>query len=35
MRAATLESFARRAGWSGIEVLPIENAFFRFYRLVG
>jgi hypothetical protein len=34
MRAATLESFARRAGWSGIEVLPIENAFFRFYRLV-
>jgi SAM-dependent methyltransferase len=34
MRAATLESFARRAGWAGTEVLPIEHAFFRFYRLV-
>jgi ubiquinone/menaquinone biosynthesis C-methylase UbiE len=33
MRPATLEAFARRAGWSGIEVLPIEHAVFRFYRL--
>jgi hypothetical protein len=35
MRPATLESFARRAGWAGFEVLPIEHPFFRFYRLVG
>ncbi len=34
MRAATMEAFARRAGWAGVEVLPIENVFFRFYRLV-
>jgi SAM-dependent methyltransferase len=34
MRAATLESFARRAGWAGVDVLPIEHGFFRFYQLV-
>jgi SAM-dependent methyltransferase len=34
MRPATLEAFARRAGWAGIEVLPIEHPVFRFYRLV-
>ncbi len=34
MRAATLESYARRAGWAGVEILPIEHLFFRFYRLV-
>lgn len=34
MRPATFEAFARRAGWSGYEVLPIEHPFFRFYRLV-
>ncbi len=34
MRAATLESFARRAGWAGVDVLPIEHTFFRFYRLI-
>lgn len=34
MRGAALESFARRAGWAGVEVLPIEHVFFRFYRLV-
>jgi 2-polyprenyl-3-methyl-5-hydroxy-6-metoxy-1,4-benzoquinol methylase len=35
MRPATLERYAREAGFSGLEVLPIENDFFRFYRLVG
>jgi SAM-dependent methyltransferase len=35
MRPATLEGFARRAGWAGVEILPIEHPFFRFYRLVG
>ncbi len=33
MRPATLERYARDAGFSGIEVLPIEDDFFRFYRL--
>lgn len=33
MRAPTLERYAREAGFGGIEVLPIENDFFRFYRL--
>jgi hypothetical protein len=34
MRPAALESFARRAGWAGIEVLAVEHPVFRFYRLV-
>lgn len=33
MRAPTLERYAQGAGFAGIEVLPIENEFFRFYRL--
>ncbi|MGY1690241.1 class I SAM-dependent methyltransferase [Geodermatophilus sp. SYSU D01105] len=33
MRPATLERYAREAGFAGVEVLPIENDFFRFYRL--
>jgi SAM-dependent methyltransferase len=33
MRPETLRSFARDAGFSSVEVLPIENDFFRFYRL--
>jgi SAM-dependent methyltransferase len=33
MRPATLEAFARRAGWAGAEVLPIEHPVFRFYRM--
>lgn len=35
MRPATLEAYARRAGFAGIEILPIEGfAAFRFYRLL-
>jgi 2-polyprenyl-3-methyl-5-hydroxy-6-metoxy-1,4-benzoquinol methylase len=34
MRPATLERYARDAGFAGIEVLPDEDGFFRFYRLV-
>jgi 2-polyprenyl-3-methyl-5-hydroxy-6-metoxy-1,4-benzoquinol methylase len=34
MRPSTLEHFAIQAGFEGIEVLPIENDFFRFYRLI-
>ena len=34
MRPATLEGDATAAGFVGIEVLPMENDFFRFYRLV-
>jgi 2-polyprenyl-3-methyl-5-hydroxy-6-metoxy-1,4-benzoquinol methylase len=33
MRAATVEAFAREAGFAAAEVLPIENDFWRFYRL--
>jgi len=34
MRPATLERYAREAGFAAVEVLPIENLFWRFYRLV-
>jgi hypothetical protein len=33
MRPATLERYALDAGFSGVEILPIENDFFLFYRL--
>ncbi|MFC4438859.1 MULTISPECIES: SAM-dependent methyltransferase [Natrialbaceae] len=33
MRPKTLEAYASEAGFSSVEVLPIENLFFRFYRL--
>lgn len=33
MRPATLEAYATEAGFERVEVLPIENDFFRFYRL--
>ncbi len=33
MRPATMERYAREAGFSGIEILPIEAGFWRFYRL--
>jgi len=35
MRPSTLRTYALEAGFKGVEVLPIENDFFRFYRLVG
>ena len=33
MRAGTLKRFAEKAGFCDVEVLPIDNFFFRFYRL--
>ena len=33
MRPAILDGYAREAGFDGIEILPVENDFFRFYRL--
>lgn len=33
MRPDTLRAYATEAGFSGVEVLPIENDFWRFYRL--
>lgn len=33
MRPDTLRRYAREAGFAGTEVLPIEDAFFRFYLL--
>lgn len=34
MRAPTLTGYAQRAGFADVDVLPIEDDFFRFYRLV-
>jgi 2-polyprenyl-3-methyl-5-hydroxy-6-metoxy-1,4-benzoquinol methylase len=34
MRPATLRHYATEAGFSGIEILPIDNELWRFYRLV-
>ncbi len=33
MRAGTLKNFAEQAGFCDVEILPIDNFFFRFYRL--
>jgi len=33
MRTKTLAEYARAAGFRDVEVLPIDNFFFRFYRL--
>jgi hypothetical protein len=33
MRASTFERYAKEAGFEGVEVLPIEHDFLRFYRL--
>lgn len=33
MRPSTLASYAEQAGYSGVDVLPIEHDTFRFYRL--
>ena len=34
MRTPTLRRYAQEAGFAEVEVLPIENDFWRFYRLV-
>jgi hypothetical protein len=34
MRPDTLRGYAREAGFTDIDVLPVEDTFFRFYRLV-
>jgi 2-polyprenyl-3-methyl-5-hydroxy-6-metoxy-1,4-benzoquinol methylase len=33
MRAETMQRYALEAGFSRVEILPIEHFFFRFYRL--
>ncbi len=33
MRAGTMRRYAGEAGFSGFEVLAVENDFYRFYRL--
>jgi SAM-dependent methyltransferase len=33
MRPATLERYAREAGFAGVDVLPVDHDLFRFYRL--
>jgi 2-polyprenyl-3-methyl-5-hydroxy-6-metoxy-1,4-benzoquinol methylase len=34
MRTSTLQQYAQEAGFEKVEVLPIDNFFFRFYRLI-
>ena len=34
MRADTVRRYAEQAGFGGFETLPIDNDFYRFYRLV-
>jgi hypothetical protein len=34
LREDTVRALAEEAGFASVEVLPIENDFFRFYRLV-
>jgi SAM-dependent methyltransferase len=34
MRPGTLKRYAREAGFAGVEVLPIDNPVWRFYRLL-
>jgi hypothetical protein len=34
LRPPTLRHYATEAGFRDVEVLPIENYFFQFYRLV-
>jgi hypothetical protein len=34
MRPATMREYARGAGFSDMEILPIEHEFWRFYRLI-
>ena len=34
MRAGTLRRYAQEAGFREVEVLPIDNFFFQFYRLI-
>ena len=33
MRAATLRRYAEQAGFAGVEILPLEDETWRFYRL--
>ena len=33
MRPSTVRAYALEAGFSGFEVLPVDNDFYRFYRL--
>jgi predicted O-methyltransferase YrrM len=35
MRPSRFRGIVRKAGWSDIEILPIDHPFWRFYRLVG
>jgi hypothetical protein len=34
MRPETLRRYAHEAGFRAVEILPIENYFFNFYRLI-
>jgi hypothetical protein len=33
MRPSTFEAYAKEAGFSNLEILPIDGGFWRFYRL--
>jgi hypothetical protein len=35
IRELTMRRYAEDAGFTAVEVLPIESDFFRFYRMTG
>jgi hypothetical protein len=35
MRPSVFEGYAKDAGFGGVEILPIDGGFWRFYRLTG
>jgi hypothetical protein len=35
LRPTTVRDWAGRAGFASLEVLPVDHAFWRFYRLGG
>ena len=34
LRSDTVRAYAAEAGFAAVEILPVENDFFRFYKLV-
>ncbi len=33
MRPGTVRRYAEAAGFTGVDILPIDNDFYRYYRL--
>jgi hypothetical protein len=35
MRPRVVREYARSAGFSGVQILPVDYRFYRLYRLIG